>query len=155
MKWRLKKNLLSPLLMFACPNNYISIALLNVRSRVAKPPESDIENDHSLNLLVFFVSLKHGWHPNFHPRLFLVITKWSDLTIWADCNMVRYDFCTNQITTKLLLLYKPDEKRPNTSSVTSLDNSSSNYYACHLTEQSLPVSFHVVSSKYLVYHHTA
>ena len=61
----------------------------------------------------------------------------------------RYDFCTNQITTKLLLLYKPDEKRPNTSSVTSLDNSSSNYYACHLMEQSLPVSFHVVSAKYL------
>jgi len=55
----------------------------------------------------------------------------------ADCNMVqRYDFCANQITAKLLLLYKPDDNRP---SVTSLDNSSSNYYACHLTEQSLPV----------------
>ena len=74
----------------------------------------------------------------------------------ADCNMIQhYDFCTNQITAKLLLLYKPDENRPNISSVTSLDNSSSNYYACHLMEQSLPVSFHVVSAKYLVYHHTA
>jgi len=74
----------------------------------------------------------------------------------ADCNMVqRYDLCTNQITAKLPLLYKPDENRPNTSSVTSLDNSSSNYYPCHLTEQSLPVSFRVVSAKYLVYRHTA
>ena len=47
---RLKKNLLSPLPMFACPDNYISIALLNVRSIVAKLPESDsdIEHDHSL-----------------------------------------------------------------------------------------------------------
>ena len=36
--------------MFACPDNYISIALLNVRSIVAKLPESDsdIEHDHSL-----------------------------------------------------------------------------------------------------------
>ena len=44
---RLKKNLLSPLPMFACPDNYISIALLNVRSIVAKLPESAIERDHS------------------------------------------------------------------------------------------------------------
>jgi len=34
--------------MFACPDNYISIALLNVRSIVTKLPESDIEHDHSL-----------------------------------------------------------------------------------------------------------
>ena len=60
-----------------------------------------------------------------------------------------------KLTAKLLFLYKPDENRPNTSSVTSLDNSSSNYYPCHLTEQSLPVLFRVVSAKYLVYHHTA
>jgi len=74
----------------------------------------------------------------------------------ADCNMVqRYNLCTNQITAKLLLLYKPDENRPNTSNVTSSDNSSTNYYACHMMEQSLPVSFRVVSAKYLVYHHTA
>ena len=33
--------------MFACPDNYISIALLNVRSIVAKLPESAIERDHS------------------------------------------------------------------------------------------------------------
>ena len=45
---RLKKNLLSPLPMFSCPDDYISIALLNVRSIVAKLPESDIERDHSL-----------------------------------------------------------------------------------------------------------
>ena len=34
--------------MFACPDNYIRIALLNVRSIVTKLPESDIEHDHSL-----------------------------------------------------------------------------------------------------------
>ena len=43
---RLNKNLLSPLPMFTCPDNHISIALLNVRSLVAKLP--DIECDHSL-----------------------------------------------------------------------------------------------------------
>ena len=43
---RLNKNLLSPLPMFTCPDNCISIALLNVRSNVAKLP--DIECDHSL-----------------------------------------------------------------------------------------------------------
>ena len=43
---RLNKNQLSPLPMFTCPDNYISIALLNVRSLVAKLP--DIECDHSL-----------------------------------------------------------------------------------------------------------
>ena len=43
---RLNKNLLSPLPMFTCSDNYISIALLNVRSLVAKLP--DTECDHSL-----------------------------------------------------------------------------------------------------------
>ena len=43
---RLNNNLLSPLPMFTCPDNYISIALLNVRSLVAKLP--DIQCDHSL-----------------------------------------------------------------------------------------------------------
>ena len=43
---RLNKNLLSPLPIFTCPDNFISIALLNVRSLVAKLP--DIECDPSL-----------------------------------------------------------------------------------------------------------
>ena len=40
---RLNKSLLSPIPMFTCPDNYISIALLNVRSLVP-----DIKCDHSL-----------------------------------------------------------------------------------------------------------
>ena len=43
---RLNNNLLSPLPMFTCPDNYISIALLNIRSLVAMLP--DIQCDHSL-----------------------------------------------------------------------------------------------------------
>jgi len=84
---RLKKNLLSPLPMFACPDNYISIALLNVRSAVAKLPESDIERDHSLtsaSILCFTetwltpqlsspVSL--GYHQVLRSTVCLVITK--------------------------------------------------------------------------------
>ena len=40
--------------MFACPDNYISIALLNVRSIVAKLHESDIERDHFLTSASIF-----------------------------------------------------------------------------------------------------
>ena len=39
-------------------DNHVTIALLNVRSIVAKLP--DIAEDNSLNLLTYSVSVKHG-----------------------------------------------------------------------------------------------
>ena len=43
---RLKENLLSPLSVHTCPHNYITVALLNTRSLIAKVP--DIECDDSI-----------------------------------------------------------------------------------------------------------
>ena len=48
---RLNENLLDPLTVYTCPDNYITIGLLNVRSLVSKLP--DIECDASASILCF------------------------------------------------------------------------------------------------------
>jgi len=99
---RLKKNLLSPLPMFACPDNYISIALLNVRSIVAKLPESDIECDHSLTS-VSILCFTETW---LTPQL-------SSLVILGHHRVIRSDRMSGDNKGRVLISIPPNIQASN------------------------------------------